>query len=488
MKPALALFASLLIGCAHAPAMPTPAADWRELASPHVLLRTDASETEARLALEELEITAGALLHVAELGVPRERLEIVLFATERDYHDLRDEKWSGGHFRVDELDLEPSARVVLFISLGQGVVATLPSLLERMQHEIGHWIVHGAMPRPPLWLDEGLAMWLATLRRDPDAPEGVIGAPASLVTLDRFPPAGEVLAADAATFYGPRRDVFYSAAWGLVETLRKRHPDRMARLIAAERAGRSESALREAGIEAAELDRELRDELSHDVPRGMRVALPPTQRSEPEWSKRLDEVVRDVLIARLLPWETAADRERVRSLLDAAEQARPGEPEIEYWLSRLATASGQPVKAIEHARAVVEERPDDVRGQALLVNALLQAQRSAPAADVPPELAPAIDRLLALAVRPVDFEVAAIGRRAQHRLDDALALTDRALALDGACWYCQVTRSQILEEQGRPDEAARAVEAALAHAPEHVADRIARRLDLLRRAAKPGIR
>jgi hypothetical protein len=84
-----------------------------------------------------------------EIGLPREHVDVYLFARESSYHD---------YMRRYFPDVRP--RKAMFIksnSPGNVFAHTGSDFAVDLRHECTHALLHAALPMVPLWLDEGLA-------------------------------------------------------------------------------------------------------------------------------------------------------------------------------------------------------------------------------------------------------------------------------------------------------------------------------------------
>jgi hypothetical protein len=238
---AVALFVASL-GCAATQPPLTPpsrgGAPWAELVSTHFRLRTDVDAATATRALHDLEeshaVLALAMQRPPHPGEPP--IDVVLFARPQDFGEMPGAGRSGGYYSSS-----PSSHGVIVLA-----DSDLPEETRRTsQHELSHCFLHERFPNPPVWLDEGLAEYYSSARRDGD--RVVLGGPASVDFSDRTvfwaarvdtltqievprgeaPPVTTLAAADRAAFYalseegwslvrGGRRAANYASAWRLV--------------------------------------------------------------------------------------------------------------------------------------------------------------------------------------------------------------------------------------------------------------------------------
>jgi hypothetical protein len=128
------------------------------------------------------------------------RLTVVLFRRARDREAFRPPVVTGEYMDHLPGDAEPSPTIVMAVALWGGRDAIMEG--RTFRHELAHAFIHRTQREVPLWLNEGLAQYLSTLRvKDGkaifgDNPWYVPIAPG--VT----PTVAQIVSADRATFYG----------------------------------------------------------------------------------------------------------------------------------------------------------------------------------------------------------------------------------------------------------------------------------------------
>jgi tetratricopeptide (TPR) repeat protein len=127
---------------------------WRELRSEHVVLQTDLSVERARAMVRELELARGAVLQALFAKPPDIPvvLHAVAFASDGDFSDVSPEGAAAYFTTVDGF----TPIVVLPGTLQSGTRAALI-------HELAHHISSFPLLRRPLWLNEGLAVYLESM-------------------------------------------------------------------------------------------------------------------------------------------------------------------------------------------------------------------------------------------------------------------------------------------------------------------------------------
>ncbi len=140
---------TLLVGC-HRP-LPTSSQHLAAstLAKEPLILHCDFALPERQRLVEQL-VQQRSILH-EKLGLTStgEPVHIYLFANDRAYYDFLARQFPDFPPRR-ALFVETDSRLSVFAQWGNHVV-------EDLRHEVTHGFLHSAVPRLPLWLDEGLA-------------------------------------------------------------------------------------------------------------------------------------------------------------------------------------------------------------------------------------------------------------------------------------------------------------------------------------------
>ncbi len=215
------LAAALLAGCAHGRGFVCPASGgppWREVASAHFLLRTDLGSSEARELVGQLEVLRAAVA-AALLGDhpgPPGRVEVVAFATAREYRDFAPGASRAYYLRY----VGAPPRIVLAADLG-------PRQRTVLAHELAHHLAASVFLRQPRWLSEGLATYVESLGEQGLEGEVVVGRP-PMPRLARAladpVPTRELLAWRVGDGGQPELDR-YASSWLLVHYLKHRRAE-----------------------------------------------------------------------------------------------------------------------------------------------------------------------------------------------------------------------------------------------------------------------
>jgi len=197
---------------------PHPASEWRELRSPHFTLTTDFGPKEAREVLEHLETIRSALL-VAGWGGPKlegDHLSVIDLVQHGEFAEFSDENLGG------------------FTSVtGEGTVIVMSGRKLEQQtlfaHELTHALAARLIPRKPLWLNEGLACFLSTVKLREDDTKVQMGE----VSIDYVKalhhsgrmPMAKLLAMKPSDYDPDAPDLskFYATVWLLTHYLANTH-------------------------------------------------------------------------------------------------------------------------------------------------------------------------------------------------------------------------------------------------------------------------
>lgn len=193
------------------PALTSPAeggAPWRELVTPHFVLDTDLSASDARERIADYERSQEVLLEHLHAPAPAPT-RVVLFARWRDFAKLNPDSsdYIRGYFNDggDAVHRQP----LIVMHAGS---ATL------FRHELFHRFFRERIPDPPTWLDEGLAVFYSTIAVEKDR----------VVVGERGWPRGRsvelpvLFAAAPNVFSGPQGQAYDDTAAALVSLLRDR--------------------------------------------------------------------------------------------------------------------------------------------------------------------------------------------------------------------------------------------------------------------------
>ncbi|AUX33567.1 MULTISPECIES: lipopolysaccharide assembly protein LapB [Sorangium] len=500
---ALALCAASGLGCAQfKPPLTCPSqggAPWVELSSPHFVMWTDLDRAEARDALAEFESSYKAL---EDICFPSDnpdpfRMQIILFARERDFRQFGSRFAVGYFMHKLPSDLEPAPTMVMYGSLEDHVRLTF-------QHELAHHFVAQSIGPAPAWLSEGLAEFYSTFRvQDGYA---YVGSPLPhrsflkrtswravsdgsftrwLIPVSQARPATELIHLGRPGFYGrsddtsgaARRRVVlnYLSSWALVHMLINGPEPYVRRfasfLEAASRGAPVRQAFQQAigDLSPEQLERDYRNYLVG--PRmikkvGPYTAPPPPP---PQVERAMSDAEVHVLWARLKRWQRH-ERAWAAAHLEKALAHEPGNPEVRFWRGRLWTVEARLTEAEQELAAALAARPTDPRY--LMANLMflstLWRSHAITTDEAMERAAPLVDRLSRTASTAAQLNGVARYRIAFRELDEAQTFVKRALKTDPSCASCYDTYGILLVLQGRVTEAISAASRALDLLPEGV--------------------
>ncbi|KYF63781.1 hypothetical protein BE11_25865 [Sorangium cellulosum] len=472
-------------------------APWVELSSQHFEMRTDLDRSEARDALAEFERSYAALEDVcfpSDRSDPF-RMQIILFARERDFRQFAPPSSGGFFMHALPNDLEPAPTMVMYGSLGEQTRLTF-------QHELTHHFVAQSIGPSPAWLNEGLAQFYSTFRLqdghayigsslpDRDFLKGSFWRTAShgpftrvLIPVTQARSATELIHMARDDFYGPpghtpqveRRPVAinYLSSWALVHMLINGPEPYVQRFTSFLEAASGGAPVRQAlqqalrGIPPEQLDRDYRSYLMGQ--RLIRKVGPYTARppSPPRAERAMSDAEVHVLWARLMRWE-GAERAWAAAHLEEALAHAPNHPEVRFWRGRLRIAEARLPEAEQELTAALAARPADPRYLLTMGRFLytLASHRVITTLQAMGRAAPIVDRLGRTASTAAQLNFVA-GYRLEHReFDEAEMFVKRALQADPSCASCYDTYGMLLLVQGRVTEAIRAASHALDLLPE----------------------
>lgn len=219
---------------------------WLHAQSPHFEVLSAASERKSRELVEQLEAFRAAFQRLFP-GIPLydKRTTIVIFATDSDFQPYKP-LFRGRPIELAGVFAGGDDESVMALAAGRDVAPALHTI----QHEYVHVLLHGSGLRLPLWLDEGHAELLATMRltrRGMVMGEHSAGHRAVLQRMRRMP-LEQLFAVTlgSPTYHedGPQRMLFYAQSWALAHlwrcgmidgrTLETEYDNFMQRLLAGE--------------------------------------------------------------------------------------------------------------------------------------------------------------------------------------------------------------------------------------------------------------
>jgi hypothetical protein len=182
-----------------------------------IVLHSDFELTEQQRLVDEL--CAQRELLAGKLGLPTTDMpiHIYLFADDRSYYDFLDLRFHGfPHRRA--IFVETEVELAVYAHWGDHIA-------EDLRHEVTHGYLHAALPRLPLWLDEGLAEYfeVGSARQGLNAPHldqlrGLENFRPNLPRLEQLSSAAEMTQLD------------YAESWAWVHFLLESDVDKAALL------------------------------------------------------------------------------------------------------------------------------------------------------------------------------------------------------------------------------------------------------------------
>jgi tetratricopeptide (TPR) repeat protein len=242
-------------------------------------------------------------------------------------------------------------------------------------HEYAHVVLRAAATDLPLWLREGLAEALSTVRITPSG--ATIGGdlPGRLHTLraERWIPLAELLACTTEDNLGNNVGVFYAEIWALADLilLAPSYAERFPQFVAVLRGGANsqQAFLRAYGksLNAVAIDLQRRN--------GRRSRIPLTPPNAVPVGTHIESSSVSALRARLLIADVVlltGPTERAESLYRELEREAPADPDIALGLGTIALRQGHPDAARQYWKRAIENGTADAAlcfRYALLANA-----------------------------------------------------------------------------------------------------------------------
>jgi len=217
---------ALLTGCGAGAWRPSISGRWLELETPHFVIDTDLGERRARSMAQALEDSRAALLASAWSGAkdPRGRTRVLVFARQRELS-----RYAGRNNQGVVLTRPGFERLLAFSAGRAGDVPKVA--VHELVHDISRWF----LPLQPLWLAEGLALYLEGIEIDRADGQVVMGGLSrdSLAWLRYatfLPSTSELLSKRDSSSADPRDTApFYLGSWALVHYLLDEEPEAFGR-------------------------------------------------------------------------------------------------------------------------------------------------------------------------------------------------------------------------------------------------------------------
>ena len=450
---------------------PPPLDHWARARSAHFTVITDGSAKDAeRLAqrFERLRLVFGRLWPTAR--VDAKQVIVVAPVGDSGLSVLLPPDWA-----TDDA-IHPAGLMVAGIDrvyLGLRAGPEHRAVDSVAVHEYVHLLVETNVPAAPLWLNEGLAEFFAAGRLD-ESP-AVFGLPhrghLQVLRAREWLPLEALLSATRGSASVRERwtsATFYAQAWLLVHYLKLadggQHAAQLTVFTAkvAQGVPASRAAL-EAFGDLAQLTRRL-----HAYARGERFF-------DARFPGAAADQAESIVVERLAPWEAALALgdflthvqhfDQASRLLAHAAQLAPDEPEVHERQSLLAFQQQRPAEALRAAERALRSNGPRPLAHFLRAVALIASNENLTSASIreaETELRRAIAASPSLA--PAYATLGGLLAARDGPSLEALALIQRAIALDPSAVGHQVTLGQVLLMSGDAAEAQRVAERARATA------------------------
>lgn len=415
---------------------------WRELRSPHFVLRTDVASGQARDILLEFEryylrIAAAVASDVQLRFPPSAVIELVLFESKADLQTLQ--ALAGGFYFASPYDFVGTPTLAMYRT-GVYVDDTVRVSL----HELTHYFIGFYLPTAPAWLNEGLAELYRSVRESDG--QLVIGSFVDNLWRGSYQPnVQELFAADEATF--GRNGSYYNNAWALVHLLQSSSEPYRARFL-------KYLAMLGEGVRPDEAWRwQFRgvdlDGLENAVNRhrfslrtDTRQIRAPAIGNATLTERPLDDSDVHLVWMRLRHWYRPAGLREAEQDLKQARRYNRDDATVHLWAGLLAFFEGRPDEARAELKTAFARDPSDFRVLAALA-------KLEPSDTI-------VDRL-ALAGGDVAWvwSFVAAKRVAQGRVEEGVSAARRAVTLQPSCCACWDGLAQALTAAGQdPADAA----------------------------------
>jgi tetratricopeptide (TPR) repeat protein len=478
-------------------------APWVQITSPHIILRTDLSASEARDAVVEFEGMYSMLEDVAFPSDQKPQIptRVVLFRREAEYREIGPASSSGYFNRAGGID---GVGVPTAVFYGDITNETRNTFL----HELTHRFVAFYYPKSPSWLNEGLAEYFATMsiegekivlgRRPPNKlvkrgtlwwSETAPGGDILIVPSASIPKVEDLRAMDPGDFYtgrlsfsspeeklqnDRRQTANYSGAFALVHLLkngpepyRARFEVFMAQLGANGPKRAWEAAFN--GVEPEVLERDFQEWLTYRelillqkpyAPRGAGV----------EEERPMTPAEVHLVWATIRPWGSDVHRSRARADIEAAIRLAPDTPAPKLWRARLHRAEGRTAEAEEDLKDALATSPNDADCIAELLHIYVEQMKENGPEEQWARADALATRLMKLATTVNIQNNTAWYLATRGRTDEGLPLAVRAVSSDPSCWACLDTLALLLFQKGAIHKAVEAQTIAAGLMPEGVRD------------------
>ncbi len=373
----------LFVYCAAA----APVSEWRLARSAHFEIYSQSGDAPARSAALWLEQLRALVQRHTGIDLDRRPpVRIIAFRDTAAYDPYRVRASSDAYYVGSE-----SRDYIVMAGLGsseRGVAA----------HEYAHAVLRDAVSGLPLWLREGLAEVLATVRISPRGNSVGGNLPARLQNLQngRSIPLAALIQLTGEDDLGARAAVFYAESWAMADMVllapgyAPRFPQFLGALHGGEGSEQAFARIYGKSLDAVERDLSLRNVRHGRNPIALPGTVPDSVTVEfadvPELRAR--SLIAEVVLL-------SGDLEHAAALYRDLQRDAPDDPDISLGLGTLALRKGE----TEQGAAVLEAAIDNGAADSVLCYryALLAGMAGAPPEDIRPAL------LRALELKP-DFD------------------------------------------------------------------------------------
>jgi tetratricopeptide (TPR) repeat protein len=459
-------------------------ATWTRVESDHFTVVSDLPREEAESTARELEQGLEALTNVVfkRPRTPVEHTTVVVFQDSSDFHAFMPSMVEGRFY--PHLSNDPEGPRFLVV---HGNLMTDDRIA--FFHELTHDLFDRNFGSSPPWLREGWAEYYSSIRTDGHevifgerarhltfteesgyfAYREKSGAAGLAIPIGLVPPPSKLIHMRQREFYGPAlasnpttddelsTETNYAAAWALVHMLLDgpaAYQELFKAFLQGAVAGKTlDAAFRTAfaDVSPAQLDQDFRRYLAAREIVVSKVRYVPPAKPFSVTSCSMTDAEVHLYWAFLTAWR-GPSAQAARRDLDAAVAAAPTWPDATYYRGLFFLAAGDTASAVRDIGLALEASPGDSR---FLLGALvlsLRRQNATHSGDTAP-LLDAAERLRPVAHTAVELNVAADTLRRLSRLDEALELAERAVALAPVDADILDTLANVLFDLGRVEEA-----------------------------------
>ena len=360
---ALRRFALVFFLFVLAPCVSFCAGQWTEIRSPNFDIITDAGEKRGREAAFRFEQMRAAFDHIFSVKVSTPvPLQIAAFRSNKELSHFAP-LWKGKPIDVAGFFVPGEDRQFIALEL------TSTEGYEIAFHEYTHLLIHATVGEVPLWMDEGLAEYLSTLKMDKehiyygDVPMGK----SYVLSSNRWMKIEQLFSVqhESAEYNerGDHRSVFYAESWLVMHYLMTTNTLHNAfvykRLVMEQHLPVAEAVQRAFGMTPAEFDKALDAYIHHG---GRKWSVPGAQVAPVEsyTSHPISEIDADAILADLHLHEPDYGAQAVTEFQQVLEK-QPNNAIAQRGLGYALLRKGDYAKAKEHLKAAIAGGGADAR-------------------------------------------------------------------------------------------------------------------------------